>query len=471
VLAVLAAGFAPGARADTPSDVAAGLSKHNYYLSPRLPAQAHQAPGDLQRLIRQTDNAGNRGITELIAVTDVVPRNVHTPAQAASSLRNYLDLSNSVLVLVTPLGIALASDIISPTEETSIAQKARPRCTAESWAACAVYAGQLAVTQARADKNSSFRDAIRFWVIVLIILGLVILGLVYYFRRRARTAARNLEELRTAALNTLSTADGAIEQIESSGKQLTNEVRTQYDRALGLRDRARNGIEAASSTAAMVQANEDAAQAVLALQGVMRAVGIEAPLTSALDVPEHRCFYCGRTDRPPYVARTIDDGRGNSMEVEICAVDQARLAQGRTPRIATVQYGGAAVPWWAVPSSPFYYAYGGPTWQYWLPFLVGIDVGSWFGGGWGGYAFGSPVYDDFGWQGGSSFDPGGQAPADAGGAAYGGWGDTSQTPDAGGADFGGWGDASQTGDSGGGDWGGGDSGGSDFGGGGSDSGW
>jgi len=37
------------------------------------------------------------------------------------------------------------------------------------------------------------------------------------------------------------------------------------------------------------------------------------------------------------------------------------------------------MPWWAVPSSPWYYSYGGPTWQYWLPFMVGMDVGSWMG--------------------------------------------------------------------------------------------
>ena len=28
---------------------------------------------------------------------------------------------------------------------------------------------------------------------------------------------------------------------------------------------------------------------------------------SPLDVGEHRCFYCGRTDRPPYTKRIIDD--------------------------------------------------------------------------------------------------------------------------------------------------------------------
>jgi hypothetical protein len=295
---------------------------------------------------------------------------------------------------------------------------------------------------------------------------LIILGVVFYFRRRSRTAARNLDELREAAKNTLGTADNAIQQIEGSGEELAPDTRTQYDRALGLRDRARKEIEQATTTAALVQANEDAAQAVLALQGVMRSAGIAAPLTSPLDVPEHRCFYCGRTDRPPYVTRAIEDGRGNSIEVEICAVDQARLTQGRTPRIATVQYGGAAVPWWAVPSSPFYYAYGGPTWQYWLPFLVGMDVGSWFGGGWGGYAFGGPDYDDFGSQGDPGYvDQGAPVSADAGGADFGGWGDSGSTADAGGADFGGWG-----GDSGGDD-GGGDSGGADFGGGGDSGSW
>ena len=42
-----------------------------------------------------------------------------------------------------------------------------------------------------------------------------------------------------------------------------------------------------------------------------------------------------------------------------------------------------ALPWWAVPNNPWYISYGGPSWQYWLPFLVGMDVATWFGGGWG----------------------------------------------------------------------------------------
>jgi len=59
--------------------------------------------------------------------------------------------------------------------------------------------------------------------------------------------------------------------------------------------------------------------------------------------------------------------------------DRQQIDAGRKPQIATVPYNGTQMPWWAVPSSPWYYSYGGPTWQYWLPFMVGMDVGSWMG--------------------------------------------------------------------------------------------
>ncbi|HEX6508116.1 MAG TPA: hypothetical protein VF221_10835, partial [Chloroflexota bacterium] len=276
---------------------------------------------------------------------------------------------------------------------------------------------------------------------------------VWFFGRRRRESTGRLDELRTAASNTLSLADNAVNEIESSGASLSPDVRAAYDRALALREGARTELERGATPAALTQANQDAAQAVLALQGVMRTSGIQSRLSNPLDLPtEHRCFYCGRTDRPPYVTRTIEDGKGNSMEIEVCSADMAELERGRTPQIQTAQYGGGNVPWWAVPNSPWYYSYGGPSWQYWLPFLIGVDVGGWFGSGWGGPGDGwgqdyNAVSPDAGYAGGEAYPQGAQDPGD-----FSGWGDQGSGVDSGGGDWGG-------GDSGGGDWGGGDSGG------------
>jgi hypothetical protein len=331
-----------------------------------------------------------------------------------------------------------------------------------------VFAGQIAASQAKSDKNSSFHDAAVFWLVVLVAIALLILVAALSMRRRRRASGARLDELRQAANSTLSQADSAVQEIEGSGKKLTPDVRADYDRALGLRNRAQAEINQAGSQAGLIQANEDAAQAVLALQGVMRKAGIEGALTNPLDLPARRCFYCGRDDRPPYITRSIDDGKGNTMQVDICSVDAAQLQRGRTPQIATVQYGGSPVPWWAVPNSPWYYGYGGPSWQYWLPFMIGMDVGGWYGGGWGGY--GGYGYGDF--DGGQAWGNGGDwgqdtqgvgsGPTDTGAGDFGGWGGGT---DVGSGDAGSWGgDAgSWGGDSGG--WGG-DAGGGDFGGGG-----
>ena len=133
------------------------------------------------------------------------------------------------------------------------------------------------------------------------------------------------------------------------------------------------------------------------------------------------------------------------MEVEVCAVDGEALRRGRKPRIAAEVYQGSPVPWWAVPGNPYYYSYGGPTWHYWLPSSTGMDIGSWYGGGWQGYGFG-----DGGW--GSTVPVDSGAPVDASAGDFGGWGGDSGGS-WGGDSGGGWGGDAGSGDfSGGGGW-------------------
>lgn len=449
------------ALADTNAQVAAALTSNDVYVSNTMPARAHVVAADKQRLQAATLAAVNAGVPEKIALVSHFPPNYRNAYAATAALRQFLDFAG-VLVLVAPTGIGVSSDTLTLNEIRSIESRSKSLCLT-SYAQCAVVAGRLAVNQTKADRGAANKSAAIFWLSLLVVLGIIIAVVVFVVRKRQKHPIEQLNELRTAASHTLSLADSAVEEIETVRTPLSPAVQVEYDRALALRDGAKVGMERGTTAAAMTQANQDAAGAVLALQGVMKSLGIQSALSNPLQAPTgHRCFYCGRTDRPPYVARAIDDSKGNSMQIEVCSVDLARLEQGRTPQIQTAQYNGAMVPWWAVPNNPYYYSYGGPTWQYWLPFMIGMDVGGWYGGGWdGGYGYGD--YD----TGGGYNDGGNYAPdggtvdpnTDMGAGDFGGWGGGTDNS---GGDSGGW----SGGDSGGGDWGG-----SDSGGGGDSGGW
>lgn len=445
------------------------LQHGNVYVSQSEIRAGHARSGDVSRLEAQASDAANQGLPEKFAILSSFPGN---SAGAAHQLRTYLNFAGT-LVMVGPHGIGVSSGThLSQAEDQSVAQSVAASCLTTSYTSCALAAGQQALAKYKNDQSTTQRNAGIVWAVVLLILAVVIFGLVFFVWRRRNAMSGHLNELRTAAGNTLALADTAIQQIESEmqGKSMPAQVRAEYDRALAMRDQARQEIDRATTSPVLTQANQDAAQAVLALQGVMRQLGIQSELANPLEAPGRRCFYCGREDRPPYTAQTISDGKGNTMEIQVCSVDQQRLAQGRTPQVATVAYQGAQVPWWAVPNNPWYYSYGGPTWQYWLPFMIGMDVGGWYAGGWanpGWYGGGSDWDNDGGWNQ-AGGDPGGaaQAPQDAGGVDYGQWdnssgggwdnsgGGNAQDAGAGWSDTGGSGWDSGGGDSGG-DWGGG----------------
>lgn len=439
------------------SDVISTLQQHDAYVSAKMIAAGRARAGDAGRLDAQARTAAAQGVPEKIAILSSYPSNYANASQAADALRNTLSFSG-VMVLVTPGQIALSSDRLSRSEMTAIAVKASPRCSAQTYTACALFAGQQAVTKVRADNSASSRSSTILWLVVLAVIAGVALFAFGLGRRRKASSSAELTDLRRAADNTLAQADEAVQRVEAAlqgRRQLDVNTQVEFDRALALRETASNELKNGATAAMLVQANQDAAHAVLALQGVMRLAGIQVPSASPLESPMHRCFYCGHTDRPPYTARTITDDRGNNMQVEVCALDEERLQSGRRPEVATVQYNGAPVPWYAVPGNPWYYAYGGPTWQYWLPFMIGMDVGNWFGGGWNAGWGGGDAWNAGpagGWDNGWSGDPGAAVPSDAGQADFGGGWDSGSGSD------GGW-------DSGGADFGGG----SDFGGG--DSGW
>lgn len=408
------------------ADVITTLEHQSAYISPKELTDGDAHAGDLQKLETAAAASAQQGVPEKFALVHTFPE-ASAPA-AAHDLRNTLGFAG-ILVLLAPHHIALSSDRLSGSEMTSIAQRAATRCQPQGYTACAIFAGQQATAQVLADQQSSGHSSGALWLIVVVILGAIALFALSGGRRKRASAQSYFEDLRRAANNTLSQVDDAVQRIEAEAPSLSTDSRAEYDRALSLRDAARGEIEG-STPEMLTQANEDSAHALLALQGVMRSAGIQSPADNPLNAPVHRCFYCGRTDRPPYSTRTIADEKGNSMQVEVCAVDEARLEAGERPQVQTVGYGSMQVPWYAVPGNPWYYAYGGPTWQYWLPFVIGMDVGGWFGGGWGPFV-GGP-----GWgMGGMDVGQGGFG--DAGGADFGGGWDGGGFGDVGGGDFGG----------------------------------
>jgi hypothetical protein len=228
----------------------------------------------------------------------------------------------------------------------------------------------------RADNQAT---GIAVWAIALTIIVLVTGFTVITATRRRRVYQSRILDLRTAAGNTIALATSAITQIEHAERKMPKEVRGRFEEAIGLRDGASASLDAAISQPALVQANTDAAFAVMLLHGVLRRLNVEeAPPNPLHDPAPHRCFYCSRDDQSPYYRETIGDRKGNRLEIEICDVDRHQMQEGRQPHLATGRLGELTVPWWAVPDSPYYHAYGGPSWQYWLPFMIGMDAGHWF---------------------------------------------------------------------------------------------
>jgi hypothetical protein len=388
-----AIGLSSSARADEAADAYNTLQTSSVYIAPGLQSAGHVRAGDASALQAQATASAGGGAPEKFALLTTLPKRLGTTSgatqRAADTLRQEVPLAGGVLVLIWPHGIGVSSGTLSRGQIESIERVAAPICHAAGYGACALAAGKAAESQVRSDQATTQRDALVFWSIVLLIIAALVGYFVWRAARLRRKIAGGLEELRSAAGNTLATIDTVVRTIEPSAAPMAPEVRQEYDRALALRDRARCACEGVTTQAALIQANNDAALSMLLLQGVTRALDITA-LSSpqAVDPADPRCLYCGLSDRPPYSERTIGDGQGNSLRVEVCAVCMGQLQAGRTPQMATARFDGLVMPWWAVPSSPNYSMYGGPSWQYWLPFLIGIDVGGWFGGGVYGAGYG-----------------------------------------------------------------------------------
>ena len=211
-----------------------------------------------------TRAAVDSGVPEKIGLVSKYPSKSSNTYAAADALRQFLDFAG-VLVLVSPRGIGVSSDTLTLREIQYVERQARPRCLV-SWSQCAVYAGQLAVKQTKADTSAANKSAAILWAVLLAVLAVIIGAAVFVFRRSRNRTAGDLNDLRGAAGQTLSLADSAVEEIEQARVSISAAVRADYDRALALRARAKSELEQGTTAPALTQANQDAAAAVLALQ-------------------------------------------------------------------------------------------------------------------------------------------------------------------------------------------------------------
>ena len=274
---------------------------------------------------------------------------------------------------------------------------------------------------------------------IAVLTALVVGGGALIFRGRRRRKEREaerrreLEEVKSVANEDLVALaddiraldlDTSMRDADPEAVRHYTEAVDQYQKAATALDRARRVEDLAPMSAALEAGRFSMASAKAVLEG--------RPL------PERRppCFF------DPRHGPSVEDVQwappdGAPRMVPACAADAQRVHDGLEPesRQVLAGAGGRMTPYW---NAPGYYGpwaggyFGGfPTGG----LFTGLLLGSFLGGGWGGY----PVYVDSG---------GGGDTGDAGGG--GDWG-------GGGGDWGG-------GDFGGGDFGGGDFGGGDFGG-------
>jgi hypothetical protein len=379
---VTALGAARASRADENAQVSIALQTKNVYISPQARVVGALASGDAQRLELQAAEASNAGVPEKFALLNTVPKRFYpirgATQSAADALRNTTALTDGVLVLVWPHGIGVSSNRLSAGDIHRIEARTAPICSSSGFAACALSAGKEAVSLAQSRDQANNRSAALFWLAVLIILAAVVGSLAYRARRNRIHAPPYLDAMRRTAQSTLAIADSALVDVKENSADLSEELAALHDRAERLFELADQQTSASETEAGLREANQNAAEAVLLAERVLRSKTVAATGNPTEIQLADRCLYCGREDRGPYAERTIDDGRGSKMEVQVCSRCLEMLQQGRTPEVTTTEYQGLELPWWADPNTPYYDLYRGSSWQYWLPLLIGTDTGTWF---------------------------------------------------------------------------------------------
>ena len=265
--------------------------------------------------------------------------------------------------------------------------------------------------------------------------GALIFGMRRRRREREAERQRELAEVKAVAQEDLVALaddiraldlDTSMPDADQEAVRHYTEAVDQYQKAATAFDRARRTEDLAPMSAALEAGRCEMASAKAILEG--------RPL------PERRppCFF------DPRHGPSVEDVQwappdGAPRMVPACAADAQRIHDGLEPESRQVAgVGGRMTPYW---NAPGYYGPWAGGYFGGFPMgglFTGLLIGSFLGGGWGGY----PAYaGDGGDAGGDGGDGGGDGGGDFGGGDWGGddWG-------------------------GGGDWGGGDFGGGDFGG-------
>lgn len=166
----------------TNADAAQQLSLNDVYIAPEMFSRPYVHKGDARRLKVATTNSAHRGVPMKVGIVSHYPRGAHSPTGAAAKLRNYMDFSG-VLILVTPKGIGMSSDQLSPTDISRIERSVGSQCKVEA-ARCATSAIHQAVPRVLAIQSEANRNAAIFWIVSVGLFGLVVLVLVLMTRRK-----------------------------------------------------------------------------------------------------------------------------------------------------------------------------------------------------------------------------------------------------------------------------------------------
>jgi hypothetical protein len=432
-LAVMAAG--PAAASATPAEVAAALRKDPVYVDPEATADISAAavrervfdagtPIYIAVLPESARSGSGGSVTELgRAIANELRRNgtymvVSGDQWAAANFGGAI-----------PRGRAqeLASQAVDDHPDD-------PQAAVLQWVdgVAAAARGEPAA-QSGGDGGGGAGGVIAT-VAVLTLLAVGGGALIFGARRRRREREaerrRELEEVKAVAQEDLVALaddiraldlDTSMPDADPEAVRHYTEAVEQYQQAATALDRARRTEDLAPVSAALEAGRFSMASAKAILEG--------RPL------PERRppCFFDPRHGPSVEDVEWAPPGGAPRM-VPACAADAQRIRDGLEPesRQVLAGAGGRMTPYW---NAPGYYGPWAGGYFGGFPMgglFTGLVLGSFLGGGWGGY----PVYVDSGGAGG-----------DGGGDGGGG--------DWGGGDWGG----------GGGDWGGGDFGGGDFGGG------
>jgi hypothetical protein len=180
-LAVMPAAAHAGKRS-TNADVAQQLSLNDVYIAPEMFAHPYVHRGDARRLKLATTNSAHRGVPMKVGIISHYPHATQSPTAAAAKLRNFMDFSG-VLILVTPKGIGMSSDQLSPADISRIERSVGSQCKVGA-ADCAISAIHQAVPRVLAIQSEANRNAAIFWIVSVGLFGLVVLVLVLMTRRK-----------------------------------------------------------------------------------------------------------------------------------------------------------------------------------------------------------------------------------------------------------------------------------------------